>query len=99
MTESAQKTGTARLDYGNGSPLELPLQDATEGNRGYAITNMLKETGNVAFDPGFMNTANARSAITYIDGNNGILRYRGYPIEELAQHSSFIETVPLISVR
>lgn len=96
MTESAQKTGTARLDYGSGSPLELPLQDATEGNRGYAITNMLKETGNVAFDPGFMNTANARSAITYIDGNNGILRYRGYPIEELAQHSSFIETAYLL---
>jgi citrate synthase len=96
MTDSAQKTETAQLDYGDGGRLELPVLDATEGNRGYAISSLLKETGNVVFDPGFMNTANARSSITYIDGANGVLRYRGYPIEELAQHSSFIETAYLL---
>ncbi len=57
---------------------------------------MLKETGNVTYDPGFMNTANTKSHVTYIDGDNGILRYRGYPIEELAEHSNFVETAYLL---
>ena len=96
MTESAQELATAQLAYGENKSLELPILEATEGNKGYAISSLLKETGNVAYDPGFVNTANARSAITYIDGANGVLRYRGYPIEELAQHSSFIETAYLL---
>src|SRR5699024_9328336 len=54
------------------------------------------ETGDVTYDPGFMNTANARSAITYIDGEAGILRYRGYPIEQLAEKSSFLEVSYLL---
>ena len=85
----------ALLSY-DGKELPLPAVEATEGNGAFEVAGMLKETGKVAYDPGFMNTANAKSAITYIDGDAGILRYRGYPIEELAEKSSFIETAYLL---
>ncbi|WP_326503893.1 citrate synthase [Rothia nasimurium] len=85
----------ALLSY-DGKELPLPAVEATEGNGAFEVAGMLKETGKVAYDPGFMNTANAKSAITYIDGDTGILRYRGYPIEELAEKSSFIETAYLL---
>ena len=85
----------ALLSY-DGKELPLPAVEATEGNGAFEVAGMLKETGKVAYDPGFMNTANAKSAITYIDGDAGILRYRGYPIEELAEKSSFIETADLL---
>ena len=75
-----------------GKQLDLSLVQATEGNNGYNISALLKETGNVTLDGGFTNTASCTSAITYIDGDHGILRYRGYPIEQLAEHSNFIET-------
>ena len=75
-----------------GKQLDLSLVKATEGNNGYDISALLKETGNVTLDGGFTNTASCTSAITYIDGDEGILRYRGYPIEQLAEHSTFIET-------
>ncbi len=72
---------------------ELPLAElvASDGESGWDTGMMLKETGHVAYDPGFVNTASCRSAITYIDGDAGILRYRGYPIDQLAQHSTFTE--------
>ena len=57
---------------------------------------LLKETGYVTYDPGFVNTAACTSAITYIDGDAGILRYRGYPIEQLAEKSSFLEVSYLL---
>lgn len=85
----------ATLSY-QGKELPLSAVEATEGNGAFEVAGMLKETGKVAYDPGFMNTANAKSAITYIDGDTGILRYRGYPIEELAEKSSFIETAYLL---
>ena len=66
------------------------------GNDGLNIGPLLKDTGLVTYDPGFMNTANTKSAITYIDGDEGILRYRGYPIEQLAEHSSFLEVAYLL---
>lgn len=69
---------------------------ATVGSAGLDISNLLKETNHVALDHGFMNTASCSSAITYIDGDAGILRYRGYPIEELAEKSSFLETSYLL---
>ena len=90
MTEN-----NATLSY-QGKELPLPAVEATEGNGAFEVAGMLKETGKVAYDPGFMNTANAKSAVTYIDGDAGILRYRGYPIEELAEKSSFIETAYLL---
>ncbi len=79
-----------------GKQLDLKLVEATEGNSGYDISALLKETGNVTLDAGFVNTASCTSAITYIDGDEGILRYRGYPIEQLAESSTFIETSYLL---
>ncbi|MGL4178462.1 MAG: citrate synthase [Dermatophilaceae bacterium] len=79
-----------------GKQLDLSLATATEGNGGYDISALLKETGNVTLDSGFVNTASCTSAITYIDGDQGILRYRGYPIEQLAEHSSFVEVSYLL---
>jgi citrate synthase len=77
---------------------DMPLNEvaATVGSAGLDISNLLKETNHVALDHGFMNTASCSSAITYIDGDAGILRYRGYPIEELAEKSSFLETSYLL---
>lgn len=85
----------ALLSY-DGKELPLPAVESTEGNGAFNVAGLLKETGKVAYDPGFMNTANAKSAITYIDGEAGILRYRGYPIEELAEKSSFLEVAYLL---
>ena len=76
--------------------LELPLAEATQGNHGYDISKLLATTGNTTIDVGFANTASCRSAITFIDGDAGILRYRGYPIEQLAEHSSFLEVSYLV---
>ncbi len=76
--------------------LELPLVQAVEGNNGYDISALLKETGDSTLDVGYVNTASCRSAITYIDGAAGILRYRGYPIEQLAEKSTYLETSYLL---
>jgi citrate synthase len=83
------------LKYPNGS-LELPLTPSTEGPSGVEIGKLLSTTGAVTLDPGFVNTASCTSAITYIDGDAGILRYRGYPIDELAAHASFLEVAYLL---
>ncbi len=91
MTDST----SAFLRY-DGGEIELPRLEAAEGNAGYDVSKLLKETGTVTYDPGFVNTAATSSAITYIDGDKGILRYRGYPIEELAEHSSFLEVSYLL---
>ena len=79
-----------------GKELDLKFTPATEGNGGYDISALLKETGNVTLDAGFTNTASCTSAITYIDGDAGILRYRGYPIEQLAESSSYLEVAYLL---
>ncbi len=76
--------------------LDLPLVKAAEGNDGYDVSKLLKETGNVTLDIGFVNTAACSSAVTFIDGDEGILRYRGYPIEQLAEKSSFLEVSYLL---
>src|SRR5699024_1871898 len=76
--------------------VDLPRVEATVGNDGLSIGTVLRDTEAVTYDPGFMNTANARSAVTHIDGEAGILRYRGYPIEELAKNSSFLEVAYLL---
>jgi citrate synthase len=80
----------------DGKRLEFARVRAVEGNNGVAISNLLAETGQVTLDPGFMNTAQCVSSITYIDGDKGILRYRGYPIEQLAQRSSYLEVAYLL---
>ncbi|MEN3304823.1 MAG: citrate synthase [Micromonosporaceae bacterium] len=79
-----------------GKEMPLPVRDAVEGPSGLGVGKLLAETGHVTLDPGFINTASCTSEITYIDGDAGILRYRGYPIEQLAGHSSFLETSYLL---
>jgi citrate synthase len=79
-----------------GGKLDLPTRKASEGPSGVEINNLLKETDHVTLDSGFVNTASCTSAITYIDGDQGILRYRGYPIDQLAEHSTFLETAYLL---
>ena len=86
---------SAQLTSGE-KTLDLPIIPAVEGNAGIGIGPLRKETGAVTYDPGFMNTANAKSSITYIDGDEGILRYRGYPIEQLAEKSSYLEVAYLL---
>ena len=80
----------------SGNSYELPIIKATEGASGIVATSLLRDTGLVISDPGFMNTAPCTSEITYIDGDEGILRYRGYPIEELAEKSTFLEVAYLL---
>ncbi len=77
---------------------ELPLArvPATDGNDGLDISKLMSTTGAVALDGGFLNTASCSSAITFIDGDEGILRYRGYPIEQLAAQSTFSEVSYLL---
>ncbi|REE94912.1 citrate synthase [Thermomonospora umbrina] len=83
------------LDHPGGR-MSLEVTSATEGPGGLGVGSLLKETGYVTLDPGFVNTASCTSAITYIDGDAGILRYRGYPIEELAESASFLEVAYLL---
>jgi citrate synthase len=86
---------TASLRYPGGE-LDLAIVHATEGSDGIALGPLLAKTGYTTFDQGFVNTASTKSAITYIDGDAGILRYRGYPIEQLAEKSTFIEVSYLL---
>jgi citrate synthase len=85
----------ATLNY-NGDELDLPLFPATDGNDAVDISKLLSKTDLVTLDVGFVNTASCRSAITYIDGDQGILRYRGYPIDQLAKGSTFLEVSYLL---
>ncbi|MDG2497696.1 MAG: citrate synthase [Aquiluna sp.] len=83
------------IDIG-GSVNDYPVLAATEGPSGIDISNLMTNTGLTVFDQGFVNTASTSSAITYIDGDAGILRYRGYPIEQLAAKRSYLETAYLL---
>ena len=85
----------ATLKYPGGE-LDLDIVHATEGADGIALGPLLAKTGYTTFDSGYVNTASTKSAITYIDGDAGILRYRGYPIEQLAEKSNFIEVSYLL---
>ncbi|WP_405095833.1 citrate synthase [Micromonospora sp. NBC_01412] len=84
-----------KLDHPGGQ-LSMPVHSAVEGPAGIGVSKLLKETGMTTYDPGFVNTAACSSEITYIDGDAGILRYRGYPIEQLAEKSSFLEVSYLL---
>jgi citrate synthase len=79
-----------------GGDLPLDAVDGTEAPSGMQIGKLLSTTGRVTFDPGYGNTAACTSTITFIDGDAGILRYRGYPIEQLAESSTFLETSYLL---
>ena len=75
---------------------ELQIIHASEGPDAFDVSKLMASTGMTAFDQGFVNTSSTKSAITFIDGDRGILRYRGYPIEELAQKKSFLEVAHLL---
>jgi citrate synthase len=85
----------AKLETPSGV-IELPTVGGSEAPHGLDISKLLASTGQVTIDPGFVNTASCQSAITYIDGDAGILRYRGYPIEQLAEHATFLEVAWLL---
>ncbi|HUP64767.1 MAG TPA: citrate synthase [Thermoanaerobaculia bacterium] len=86
---------TAKLTL-DGKELELPVVVGTEDEVGIDITQLRAKSGAITLDPGYGNTGSVKSAITYIDGDRGILRYRGYPIEQLAEHASFVEVSYLL---
>ncbi|HTI27751.1 MAG TPA: citrate/2-methylcitrate synthase, partial [Kutzneria sp.] len=86
---------TVALHYAGGEH-EMSVSTPTEGAPGIDLGKLLAKTGMVTLDPGFVNTASCSSEITYIDGDAGILRYRGYPIEQLAQRSNFMEVSYLL---
>ena len=91
----ATDSQAARLLVGD-RELTLPIEPATEGQSAINIAALLKDAGLVTLDYGYANTAPTRSAITYLDGDNGVLRYRGYPIEQLAESTTFLEVAYLL---
>jgi citrate synthase len=88
--------GKAILNYGDGKVVEFPVLSGTIGPEVVDIRTMYGKTGMFTYDPGFLSTASTQSGITYIDGDEGILLYRGYPIEQLAVHCDFLEVAYLI---
>jgi len=88
-------TETAKVIY-QGKTYELPIIEGSFGEKAIDIGNLRKETGLITFDPGYMSTGSCKSAITFLDGEKGILLYRGIPIDQLAEKSTFIETSYLL---
>ncbi|MFM7826654.1 MAG: citrate synthase [Acidimicrobiaceae bacterium] len=97
---STQATGAPKQTeleiHHDGKTTKLPLHCGTENEVGIDLAKLRSGTGMITFDPGYGNTGACKSAITYIDGDAGILRYRGYPIEQLAEHSTFLEVAYLL---
>ncbi len=95
--ESGLKASSEHLELNfEGKRIALPLIRGSEGEVAIDIRRLRAETGLITFDPGYANTGSCKSAITFIDGEQGILRYRGYPIEELAERSSFLAVAFLL---
>lgn len=96
MTSAVSATSkTARLILDD-KEVELPLVVGSEGEVGIDISTLRSTTGAITLDEAYVNTGSTRSAITFLDGEEGVLRYRGYPIETLAQHCDFLETAYLL---
>ncbi len=92
-----KSTKKATLSFSDGTPsVEFPIYEGTVGPEVIDIRKLYGQTGKFTFDPGFMSTAACDSRITYIDGDKGELLYRGYPIEQLAQHCDYLETCYLL---
>ena len=83
-------------DNKTGKQIELPVKQSTLGPQAVDIGRFFRETGYFTFDPGFLSTASCQSELTYLDGDKGELLYRGYPIEQLAEHSNFLEVAYLM---
>lgn len=86
---------TAKLIV-DGETYELPIVTGSEGEKAIDISNFRKETGLITLDPGYANTGSCKSSVTFVSGEKGILRYRGIPIEQLAEYSTFVETSYLL---
>jgi len=86
----------ATLTSDDGKSTELPILSGTHGPDAVDVRGMNKSTGLFTYDPGYATTASCKSAITFIDGNEGVLLYRGYPIEQLAEHSTYLEVCYLL---
>jgi citrate synthase len=86
---------TVKLTF-EGKDYELPVVEGSEGEKGIVIADLRKLTGLITLDPGYGNTGSCESAITFIDGEQGILRYRGYPIEQVAERARFTEVCYLL---
>jgi citrate synthase len=85
----------AKLEL-DGKTYEFPVIEGSENEKGIDISKLRATTGYITLDSGFKNTGSTKSAITYLDGENGVLRYRGYPIEQLAERASFLEVAFLL---
>ena len=86
---------TAKLEL-DGKVLELPIIVGTEGERAIDFRNLRNQTGYITYDESYANTGSCQSTVTFIDGEKGILRYRGIPIEELAEGSTFVQAAFLV---
>ena len=95
MKERKSMTETIRLVYGE-KEFELPVVVGSEGEKAIDISRLRETTGFITLDPGFANTGSCASDITFMDGEKGVLRYRGIPVEELAEHATFKETAYLL---
>ncbi|ROQ01642.1 citrate synthase [Stella humosa] len=93
---AGKNTQAAKLTDPSGQTIELPMMDGTVGPQVIDIRKLYGATGLFTYDPGFTSTASCESSITYIDGDKGELLYRGYPIEEIAEHSDFMEVCYLL---
>ena len=89
-------TEKAKIIFPDGQSFDFPVLTGSENEKGIDISSLRKQTGYITLDPGFVNTGSCESSITFLDGEKGVLRYRGYPIEELAEKSSFIEVAYLL---
>ena len=89
-------TEKAKIILPDGQSFDFPVLTGSEHEKGIDISSLRKQTGYITLDPGFVNTGSCESGITFLNGEKGILRYRGYPIEELAEKSSFIEVAYLL---
>ena len=92
-TDAKKQTGTITVGNKN---WDFPIYDGTIGPKVIDIAKLYGDSGMFTYDPGFTSTASCESKITYIDGDEGILLYRGYPIEQLAEHGDFLETCYLL---
>jgi citrate synthase len=91
----SRSIGSAELTYGD-KKLSLPLYEGSENERAIDIRKLRQDTGLITYDPGYVNTGSCESQITFVDGEKGILRYRGYAIQDLAQNCTFIEVAYLL---
>ena len=89
-------TEKAKIILPDGQTIDLPVLTGSENEKGIDISGLRKQTGYITLDPGFVNTGSCESSITFLDGEKGILQFRGYPIEELAEKSTFIEVAYLL---